>query len=192
QRPLLFLDVDGVISLFGFAAGDPPPGTFHWVDGVMHCIDETAGERIRTLSEHYEIVWATGWEEKANEYLPHLLNLHVTELPVLTFDGRARSGSSHRKIDAIDEYARGRAAAWRSASEAIALRANTSIRGIARRLSLTTAFTQSLRQASVTVSAMRSIRAELPSKSSATARPPSSNGTPRRTSPRTTTCRGET
>jgi hypothetical protein len=112
HQPLLFLDVDGVISLFGFPAGDPPPGSFHWVDGVMHCIDETAGERIRTLSEHYEIVWATGWEEKANEYLPHLLNLHVSELPVLTFDGRARFGSSHWKIDAIDEYARGRAAAW--------------------------------------------------------------------------------
>jgi hypothetical protein len=36
----------------------------------------------------------------------------VAELPVLTFDGRARFGSSHWKIDAIDEYARGRAAAW--------------------------------------------------------------------------------
>jgi hypothetical protein len=93
KTPLLFLDVDGVISLFGFPSNHPPPGTFHWVDGVMHCIDITAGE-------------------KANEYLPHLLNLHVAELPVLTFDGRARFGSSHWKIDAIDEYARGRAAAW--------------------------------------------------------------------------------
>jgi hypothetical protein len=31
---------------------------------------------------------------------------------VLTFDGRAVFGSSHWKIDAIDEYAHGRAAAW--------------------------------------------------------------------------------
>ena len=103
--------MDGVISLFGFPAGDPPPGSFHWVDGVMHCIDETAGERIRTLSEHYEIVWATGWEEKANEYLPHLLSLDH-DLPVLTFDGRAIFGSAHWKLRAIDAYAGDRPAAW--------------------------------------------------------------------------------
>jgi hypothetical protein len=112
KPPFLFLDVDGVISLFGFPAGGPPPGRFHWVDGVVHCIDESCGGRIRALQERYEVVWATGWEEKANEYLPHLLSLPTRELPVLTFDGRAVFGSSHWKIDAIDEYARGRAAAW--------------------------------------------------------------------------------
>jgi HAD domain in Swiss Army Knife RNA repair proteins len=112
KAPLLFLDVDGVISLFGFPSKDPPPGRFHWIDGVVHCIDEACGERIRRLAEHFEIVWATGWEEKANEYLPHLLSLSTPEMPVLTFDGRARFGSSHWKIDAIDEYARGRPAAW--------------------------------------------------------------------------------
>jgi hypothetical protein len=112
KPPILFLDVDGVISLFGFPSSGPPPGRFHWVDGVMHCIDEACGERIRALWDHFEIVWATGWEEKANEYLPHLLNLPARELPVLTFDGRARFGSSHWKIDAIDEHARGRPAAW--------------------------------------------------------------------------------
>ena len=108
---MLFLDVDGVISLFGFPSKGSPPGRFHWVDGVIHCIDEACGARIRTLSEHFEVVWATGWEEKANEYLPHLLDL-PGELPVLTFDGRARFGSSHWKIDTIDEYAQGRSAAW--------------------------------------------------------------------------------
>ncbi len=109
KRPLLFLDVDGVISLFGFPSREPPPGRFHWIDGVMHCIDEACGERVRALSERYEVIWATGWEEKANEYLPHLLSLPTRELPVLSFDGRARFGSAHWKVDAIDEYARGRA-----------------------------------------------------------------------------------
>ena len=41
----------------------------------------------------------------------HILELPA-ELPVLTFDGRAVFGSSHWKLDAIDEYARGRPAAW--------------------------------------------------------------------------------
>ena len=112
KRPFLFLDVDGVISLFGFPSREPPPGRFHWIDGVMHCIDETCGERVRALSERYEVIWATGWEEKANEYLPHLLSLPTRELPVLSFGGRARFGSAHWKVDVIDEYARGRAAAW--------------------------------------------------------------------------------
>jgi len=112
KRPILFLDVDGVISLFGFPSTDPPPGSFHFVDGVMHCINESCGPRLTRLSERYELVWATGWEEKANEYLPYLLRLEVSELPVLTFDGRAVFGSAHWKVGAIDEYARGRPAAW--------------------------------------------------------------------------------
>jgi hypothetical protein len=111
-RPVLFVDVDGVISLFGFEQAAPPPGSFHWVDGVVHCIDEACGPRLRRLAERYELVWATGWEEKANEYLPHLLRLDVRELPVLTFDGAAVFGSAHWKVSAIDEYARGRPAAW--------------------------------------------------------------------------------
>ena len=112
KKPILFVDVDGVISLFGFPPDDPPPGSFHWVDGVVHCINEDCGPRLTRLAERYELVWATGWEEKANEYLPHLLRLEVPELPVITFGAAAVFGSAHWKVDAIDEYARGRAAAW--------------------------------------------------------------------------------
>ena len=104
KRPVLFLDVDGVISLFGFPATGPPPGRFHWIDGVAHCIGEACGERLGRLAERFALVWATGWEEKANEYLPFLLDL-PKELPVLTFDGRAVFGSCHWKLDAIEEYA---------------------------------------------------------------------------------------
>ncbi|HEY7633137.1 MAG TPA: HAD domain-containing protein [Thermoleophilaceae bacterium] len=112
KRPILFVDVDGVISLFGFSQADPPPGSFHWVDGVIHCINEACGPRLIRLSESYELVWATGWEEKANEYLPHLLSLDVSELPIVSFDTGAVFGSAHWKLDALNEYARGRPAAW--------------------------------------------------------------------------------
>jgi hypothetical protein len=110
-RPVLFVDVDGVISLFGFRPG-APPGAFHHIDGIVHCIGHDAGDRLRRLAERYELVWATGWEEKANEYLPALLSLDERELPVLTFDGRAVFGSAHWKVEAIDEYAGSRPAAW--------------------------------------------------------------------------------
>jgi HAD domain in Swiss Army Knife RNA repair proteins len=113
QRPILFVDVDGVISLFGFAPGDDAlPGPLHWIDGIAHCIPDDVGARLVSLAERFELVWATGWEERANEHLPYLLKLPFRALPSLTFEGRAVFGSAHWKVDAIDEYAEDRPAAW--------------------------------------------------------------------------------
>jgi len=109
---VLFVDVDGVISLFGFAPDGDFPGAAHSVDGILHCIATDCGERLRRLDQHFELVWATGWEEKANEYLPLILELPFKELPSLTFDGGAVFGSAHWKLGAIDDYAGDRPAAW--------------------------------------------------------------------------------
>ncbi len=111
SRPILAVDVDGVVSLFGY--DEPPPATearFELVDGALHCISLRAGERLRRLAEHFDMVWATGWEDKANFYLPSMLGLN--ELPHLTFEGAARFGSAHWKLGPLDSYARGRALAW--------------------------------------------------------------------------------
>jgi hypothetical protein len=102
-QPILFLDVDGVISLFGFPPGLHPEGQFAWINGVPHFISP-CGERLLRLAERFELVWATGWEETANDYLPHLLGL-PRALPCLTFDGRAEFGTAHWKLGAIEEYA---------------------------------------------------------------------------------------
>lgn len=113
KPPILFLDVDGVISLFGFAPGaEQLPGPLHWIDGIAHFIPEDVGERLVRLAESFELVWATGWEERANEHLPFILGLPFRDLPYLTFDGRAVFGSAHWKLDAIDAYAADRPAAW--------------------------------------------------------------------------------
>jgi hypothetical protein len=109
--PILFLDVDGVISLFGFKPSGQIPGSFHSIDGMVHCIGHEAAARLARVAERYALGWATGWEEKANEYLVHILQMS-SELPVLSFDGRARFGTTHWKLEAIDEYAGGRPAAW--------------------------------------------------------------------------------
>ena len=112
ERPVLAVDVDGVISLFGF---DGPiedlGGRFHLIDGMAHCISDIAGAELQRLSDVYELVWATGWEDRANDHLPLLLGLQ-SELPCLRFDGRARFGTAHWKLDAIDEYAGRRPLAW--------------------------------------------------------------------------------
>ncbi len=111
DRPILAVDVDGVISLFGF---DEPPSReqaqYQLVDGMMHCISLQVGERLRRLADGFELVWASGWEDKANFYLPQLLGL--PELPFLTFDGAARFGSAHWKLGPLDEYGGSRPLAW--------------------------------------------------------------------------------
>jgi Swiss Army Knife RNA repair-like protein len=108
-KPLLFVDVDGVLSLFGF---EELPGPMHLIDGIPHCLPRAGGERLARLAQHFELVWATGWEEKANEYLPHLLGLPFRQLPYLAFDGRAVFGTAHWKLDAIGRYAGDRPLAW--------------------------------------------------------------------------------
>jgi hypothetical protein len=109
-RPILAVDVDGVISLFGFdEAPDRSQASFELVDGMVHCISLVAGARLRRLSEHFDLVWATGWERRANEHLLDILDL--PELPFLSFDG-ARFGTADWKLRPLGEYAAGRPLAW--------------------------------------------------------------------------------
>jgi hypothetical protein len=112
NRPLLLIDVDGVISLFGFDPGQPPDGKFQIVDGIAHFLSCGAGDHLRTLSQCYEPAWCTGWEEKANEYLPHALGL-PGPWPYLSFGGPGGRSAPHWKLEAIDRYAgRLRPLAW--------------------------------------------------------------------------------
>jgi hypothetical protein len=111
NRPILAVDIDGVISLFGSEEKpDPTTTRFQLVDGVPHLISLVAGDRLRRLSESFELVWASGWEDKANFYLPQLLGL--PELPHVGFDGAARSGGAHWKLGPLQAYGEGRALAW--------------------------------------------------------------------------------
>lgn len=112
DQPILFVDVDGVISLFGFAEDDPRPGHFHTVDGVEHQIDDETGRRLKALAERFELVWATGWEERANEHLPRLLELETGELPTLRFAATPSAATAAWKLDEIERYAGDRPAAW--------------------------------------------------------------------------------
>ena len=102
--PLLLVDVDGVISLFGFDLDARPEGSFHNVDGIHHYLSATAGEHLRALAESFEMVWCTGWEERANEHLPHSLGL-PGPYPFLTFAAAPGATTRHWKLDAIDAHA---------------------------------------------------------------------------------------
>jgi len=105
------VDVDGVISLFPISPERRPEGSFQHVDGIPHFISAEAGRHLRALATRFELVWATGWEERANEYLPHLLGLPHS-LPVISFERAPRPAHAHWKLDAIERHAGARALAW--------------------------------------------------------------------------------
>jgi HAD domain in Swiss Army Knife RNA repair proteins len=107
---MLFLDVDGVISLFGFAHDRPPAGRYVLVDGTMHFLSATASALIADLAHRFELVWCTGWEEKADEHLPSQLGLprglaHLTFAPTAATPAATPAAQRHWKLDAIDASA---------------------------------------------------------------------------------------
>jgi HAD domain in Swiss Army Knife RNA repair proteins len=143
-RPLLMVDIDGVISLFPFPAAEPwkqrpetpaagaagaarpagaagaagaeaatiePDGALCTIEGIPHFLSRAAAGHLRRLERDFELVWASGWEEKAEEYLPRLLDL-PRGLPYLRFDRSPGRANAHWKLAAIERHADGRPLAW--------------------------------------------------------------------------------
>lgn len=95
------MDVDGVLSLFGFDHVAPPPGFPVLVDGTPHWMSSHAGNLLMRLEATFECVWCTGWEERAEEHLPRLLGLKGG-WEHLSFRDRPEV-AAHWKLGAIDE-----------------------------------------------------------------------------------------
>ena len=109
-RPLLLVDVDGVLSLFGPGV-DPATCTPALVEGIPHLLSRAGAARLARLAATYECVWCTGWEDRADGHLPHLLGLPAG-WPHLAFRDRLQDGA-HWKLRAIDDHAGpGRPVAW--------------------------------------------------------------------------------
>ena len=114
MKPLLLVDVDGVLSLF------PKPGEqlpqrpdLKWinVEGIPHMIALENCRHLASIADSFELVWATGWEHKANEHLPPIIGL-AAQLPVIEFDGRRYDHQAHWKLGAVDAFVGDRPAAW--------------------------------------------------------------------------------
>jgi hypothetical protein len=115
HRALLLVDVDGVLSLFGLDGSSPPPVRAALIDGFPHLLSLRAAAHLRRLAAVYDCAWCTGWEERAGEHLPFLLDL-PRGWPHVPLNGTARLGTSvagHWKLAAIDAFAgRDRPLAW--------------------------------------------------------------------------------
>jgi hypothetical protein len=109
-KPLLFVDIDGVLSLFGFQSDTRPRGAWLNVEGIVHLISASASQHLHRLATRFDMVWCSGWEEKANEHLLGELVL-PNALPFLTFTAE-EGATRHWKLAAIEAHAGDRPLAW--------------------------------------------------------------------------------
>lgn len=100
---LLLVDVDGVISLYGGDRAEAEEFVATLVDGLPHFLSRQAAEALREIAGEFECAWCTGWEERAGEHLPRLLDLPVgwphVALP------HERDPAAHWKLAGIDAFA---------------------------------------------------------------------------------------
>jgi hypothetical protein len=89
-----------VLSVFGAGAADAV-GTL--VDGIPHLLSRPAGAALRSLAEVYDCVWCTGWEDRADEHLPGLLDL-PRGWPFVAFPDRPGI-NAHWKLAGIEAFA---------------------------------------------------------------------------------------
>ncbi|GAA3015293.1 HAD domain-containing protein [Kitasatospora albolonga] len=113
--PLLFLDVDGPLIPFGGAPEEYPAHGADDANPLLRRIDPAHGPRLAALP--CELVWATTWEEEANEYVAP--RLHLPRLPVVVWPEPTRADEEdderhglHWKTQTLVSLAAGRPFAW--------------------------------------------------------------------------------
>jgi Swiss Army Knife RNA repair-like protein len=108
SQPALLLDIDGVISLFGFDRHRQPQGRFLLVDGIPHFLSPHAADLATGLADTFELVWCSGWEDRADTFLPTALGMPrgLTHLSFGAADAPAPAAvPRHWKLAAIEAYA---------------------------------------------------------------------------------------
>ena len=114
RPPYLLVDVDGVLAPFAFWSA-PPGFVLHTVragSGREHNVwlNPVHGVWLHTLSEQFELVWATGWEHEAPRLLGPLLGLPA--MPVIKFTQPPVFGVPLWKLQDVIEFAEDNPLAW--------------------------------------------------------------------------------
>lgn len=109
-RPLLLVDVDGVLNPWQ-APARPPGFTEHFFPGSPRVwLSAAHGELLNSLAGTFELVWATAWEHDANTYLAPVLSL--PQLPVIEFRGIQQRALVFTKLPVVIEAVGERPCAW--------------------------------------------------------------------------------
>lgn len=77
MKPLVFLDVDGVVNDL---EGRPGPARIFESHGYMIRIPEDIIIPVQKLVEHNEVMWLTTWRENANEDIRKVLGIPLLEV----------------------------------------------------------------------------------------------------------------
>lgn len=104
MKPLLFLDVDGVIN----ALDKSLDGEMIERKGFKIRFQPWLRECLLRLHEHFEVVWCTTWEEEAESCFAEVLGLPGTR-PYVNWRQRMHD---NRKLPHLLEYAGNRPFAW--------------------------------------------------------------------------------
>ncbi|MFB6885811.1 hypothetical protein ACFCY8_33825 [Streptomyces noursei] len=127
-KPLLLLDVDGVLNPLRVRPGQEPDGFRRhfmrpraWIDQHPHLLESDVpdlpvwlhpdhGEELLDLP--YDLVWATTWENDANHFIGPAIGL--PSLPVITWTAPHAypADGTYFKTADIVRYAAGRPFAW--------------------------------------------------------------------------------
>jgi hypothetical protein len=110
-RPLLLVDVDGVVCPYAHELVDPAAaGIAQFTVGFTRVwLSRDIAEHLQRLAELFQLVWCTAWEDHAAEYLAPFLGLPA--LPVIRFQEPAAE-DGHWKWPAIEAFVADRPFAW--------------------------------------------------------------------------------
>lgn len=101
-KPLLLLDVDGVLNAF---PGNAPDYTSHLIDGYPIHFHEELRQMVSVLHDSFEIVWFTLWNQRAAASIgPHVGladNAHVTTSWQKGWDAAVTAGCSADLLDRL-------------------------------------------------------------------------------------------
>jgi hypothetical protein len=110
ERPLLFVDIDGVLNPYN---GPCPDGfSEYWLfpdEDEPVRVSDRHGELLHELARHYDLMWGSSWSDEERAALADIIDLPyfhgAVELPRGLFDPAL-------KVPAIDRAAGVRSLAW--------------------------------------------------------------------------------
>lgn len=116
MKPLLLVDVDGVLNCFG-AIWSPEYEAEHFepvrvANGRFEIrLPKGTANRLRRLADHFDMTWATAWEDGAHPFFGEWLGLG-NAWPVVKFTSGWIGEQRTWKLGDVIRYVEDRPAAW--------------------------------------------------------------------------------